>query len=150
MSGGYNMRFEQDHSAAVLAGAAAHVAAAPDVNAQTVDVAGTIERLIRLRRSRASFFSQALFSEPAWEILLVLALAETRYHRLTVSKLCARVDAPATTALRWIKLMTAEGLLVRRDDATDKRRKYIRLSAGAHARMVDYCSSPDAAALASA
>jgi DNA-binding MarR family transcriptional regulator len=82
--------------------------------------------------------------------LLVLALAETRYHRLTVSKLCARVDAPATTALRWIKLMTEAGLLVRSDDATDKRRKYIRLSADAYARMAEYCSSSNVAALAPA
>jgi DNA-binding MarR family transcriptional regulator len=144
------VRFEQNLAAATFAGAATQVAPVPGAHAGTVGIAGTIERLIRLRRSRASFFSEALFSEPAWEILLVLALAETRYHRLTVSKLCARVDAPATTALRWIKLMTEAGLLVRSDDATDKRRKYIRLSADAYARMAEYCSSSNVAALAPA
>jgi DNA-binding MarR family transcriptional regulator len=103
-------------------------------------VAATVERLIALRRKRGSFFSAALFSEPAWEILLVLALADARYHRLTVSKLCERIDAPATTALRWIRLLTENGLIVRSDDVTDKRRKYVRLSDAAYDRMVGYCS----------
>lgn len=117
----------------------------PGVATDAGDIAKLVERLIAMRHGRGSFFPASLFADPAWEILLVLALAEARHHRLTVSKLCDRVEVPATTALRWINNLTETGLLIRRDDATDGRRKYIELSTDAYAKMVEYCSSLDVA-----
>lgn len=105
-----------------------------------------VRGIIRRRRERAKFFPNWLFADPAWEILLALTLAEQRQLRLSVSSLCDRVDVPRTTALRWIASMTEEGLLVRRDDPTDRRRKYVELSPGALASMVEYCfatAAPD-------
>lgn len=113
----------------------------PGVASDAGAIVRLVERLIAARSSRGSFFPGSLFADPAWEILLVLTQSEARHHRLTVSKVCDRIEAPATTALRWINTLTAAGLLVRRDDVTDKRRKYISLSARAYAKMVEYCSS---------
>jgi hypothetical protein len=104
-------------------------------------IAPIIEHLIDVRCRRRSFFPPSLFADPAWEILLAVTLAEARHYRLTVSKLCDLVDVPATTALRWITTLTEAGLLLRYDDTTDKRRKFIEPSAAAYARMVEYCSS---------
>ena len=99
-----------------------------------------VEDIIARRRDRLAFFPERLFADPAWEILLALTLAESRQCRLTVSNLCDCVAAPATTALRWISLMTDQGFLVRRDDPTDRRRKFIELSADSRAKMNGYCS----------
>jgi DNA-binding MarR family transcriptional regulator len=104
-----------------------------------------LERLIAERRHRASFLPGGLFSDPAWDILLAMALADARQQRLTISNLSDRVDAPPTTSLRWIVNLTEAGLLVRFNDATDKRRKYLELSLDTRARMAAYCSALAAA-----
>ena len=100
-----------------------------------------LQQLIAERRRRSAHFNANLFSDPAWDILLVLALADTRQQRLTVTKLCRRIDTPMTTALRWIGTLTEQGHVLRRDDVTDKRRKYIELSPGASAAMRHYCTA---------
>ena len=111
---------------------------APSVH-QQANVAHIAKALLADRRARSSYFSDTLFADPAWDILLILTVAESRYRRLSVSQLCERVDVPATTALRWINALADQALLVRRDDHTDRRRKYIELSRDAYGRMVDYC-----------
>jgi hypothetical protein len=122
----------------------------PGVPADANLIAQLVEGVIIARSRRSFYFQATLFADPAWDILLVLTLSEARHHRLTVSKLCDRVEAPATTALRWITTLTDAGLLVRRNDPTDKRRKYIELSSDAYAKMVEYCSSFNAATLLAA
>lgn len=102
-----------------------------------------IKKLINERRKRYTYFPGELFADPAWDILLVLTLAEARYQRLTVTRICERVDVPPTTTLRWLNKLTEEGLLVRRDDLHDRRRKYIELSPTASSLMVAYCSTAD-------
>ena len=47
---------------------------------------------------------------------------------MAVSSLCIASAVPATTALRWIKTLTDNGLFVRRADPTDGRRVFIELS----------------------
>lgn len=102
------------------------------------------KKLISERRKRYSYFSADLFADPAWDILLVVTLAEARQQRLTVSRICERVDAPTTTTLRWLNKLTDEGLLVRREDVLDRRRKYIELSPVASSLMTDYCATSEA------
>lgn len=103
----------------------------------------TVSKIISARRNRSLHFPAGIFSDPAWDILLQLTLAESRCVRLTTSSLCDAIDAPTTTALRWIGLLADEGLVVRHDDVNDKRRTYIELSSDAFASMNDYCSTAD-------
>lgn len=98
--------------------------------------------MIADRRRRYDHFDKRLFADPAWDILLAMTVAECRQQRVTISQLCGRIDAPMTTALRWITSMTDAGLLVRRDDLTDKRRKFIELSPQALSEMIRYCAPP--------
>jgi DNA-binding MarR family transcriptional regulator len=104
-----------------------------------------LERLVAERRCRGSFLPEQLFADPAWDILLALALSEARQQRFSISRLCERVDLPATTVLRWITTLVEAGLLVRLDDVNDKRRKYLELSSHARAKMLGYCSTLGAA-----
>ena len=116
-----------------------HVPAVPEPQL----VERVIKKLISERRKRYSYFPAELFADPAWDILLVVALAEARQQRLTISRICERVDAPTTTTLRWLSKLTDEGLLARREDVLDRRRKYMELSPAASSLMTAYCSTSE-------
>jgi DNA-binding MarR family transcriptional regulator len=94
----------------------------PDVDSETV------RAVIRARRLRSRFFSEELFADPAWDMLLDLLQAEIAQLRVPVSSLCIAAAVPATTALRWIKTMTEQGLFVRRADPHDGRRVFVELA----------------------
>lgn len=61
-------------------------------------------------------------------MLLDLLQAEIAQLRVSISSLCLAAAVPATTALRWIKTMTEQGLFVRRADPYDRRRVYVELA----------------------
>ena len=97
-----------------------------------------VRSAIRARRLRARFFTEDLFADPAWDMLLDLLQAELAEHRVPVSSLCIAAAVPATTALRWVKSMTDSGLFVRRADPHDGRRVFVELSPAASAAMRAY------------
>lgn len=97
-----------------------------------------VRKLIRLRRAREQFFSAELFADPAWDMMLDLYAARLERNRVAVSSLCIAAAVPATTALRWIKSLTAAGLFERQDDLHDKRRIFVTLSDGALSAMHNY------------
>ena len=102
-------------------------------------VRGEVVRdVIRARRLRARFFDEELFADPAWDMLLDLLQAEIAQHRVPVSSLCIAAAVPATTALRWIKTMTDNGLFNRRADPHDGRRVFIELSPAASLALRRY------------
>ena len=107
-------------------------AAPPAVEAETV------RAVIRARRLRSRFFSEELFADPAWDMLLDLLQAEIAQLRVPVSSLCIAAAVPATTALRWIKTMTEQGLFVRRADPHDGRRVFVELAPSASDAMRRY------------
>lgn len=94
----------------------------PDVSADTV------RTVIRARRLRSRFFTEELFADPAWDMLLDLLQAEIAQLRVPVSSLCIAASVPATTALRWLKTMTEQGLFLRRADPHDGRRVFVELA----------------------
>jgi len=105
---------------------------APAVDAEAV------RAIIRARRLRSRFFSEELFADPAWDMLLDLLQAEIAQLRVPVSSLCIAASVPATTALRWIKTMTEQGLFVRRADPHDGRRVFVELAPAASDAMRRY------------
>lgn len=99
---------------------------------------GYVRSIIRARRLRDQFFRGELFADPAFDILLDLYAARLDDTRVAVSSLCIAAAVPATTALRWIKHLTDQGLLVRAADPQDGRRVYIGLSDDAARAMGRY------------
>ena len=61
-------------------------------------------------------------------MLLDLLQAEISQLRVPVSSLCIAAAVPATTALRWLKTLVQEGVLVRRADPHDGRRVFVELA----------------------
>jgi DNA-binding MarR family transcriptional regulator len=96
------------------------------------------EDIYRERQRRRDFFSDDLFGEPAWDMLLDLYIAEKRNRRVSVTAACLGANAPGTTALRWLQQLEERGLAVRDADPKDARRSFVRLSEEGYARMTDY------------
>ena len=87
-----------------------------------------IRKIIRQRKLRAAFFDATLFADPAWDMLLDLAAATRENVKVSTSSLCIAANVPATTALRWISVMSDAGLLEKIEDTTDRRRNFVVLS----------------------
>jgi DNA-binding MarR family transcriptional regulator len=94
----------------------------PEVSAESV------RAVIRARRLRNRYFSEELFADPAWDMLLDLLQAEISHLRVPVSSLCIAAAVPATTALRWLKTLVQQGIFVRRADPHDGRRVFVELA----------------------
>ncbi len=109
-----------------------------------------LSRIIQARRLRQKFFPAHLFSDPAWDILLTLALAQLKQHRVTVTNLCAGSAAPHTTALRYIQAMVDEGLIERLGDPLDGRRKFVSLSESGSKQMTCFLNMHPASYLKAA
>jgi hypothetical protein len=110
-------------------------AAGDDIPQVSID---TVRTVIRARRLRGRYFAEDLFADPAWDMLLDLLQAEIAQLRVPVSSLCIAAAVPATTALRWLKSMTEQGLFVRRADPHDARRVFVELAPQTSASMRRY------------
>ncbi len=110
----------------------------PPAPGRVTVTAAELRGTIRSRRLREAEFGAGWFEDPAWDILLDLFAAELEEVQVSVSSLCIAAAVAPTTALRWITRMTAAGLLVRRNDARDRRRAFMHLSDRARAGMIRY------------
>lgn len=90
---------------------------------------------LRERSRRAAHFPDALFGEPAWDILLDLYVHACKGQDVSVSSACLAAQVPPTTGLRWVGLLEAEGLIARRPSQTDRRTVILDLTADGRARI---------------
>jgi hypothetical protein len=92
-----------------------------------------------LRRQRAAIFgSSDLFGEPAWDILLDLYIAQAEGKPVSVSSACIGSASPPTTGLRWLAVLTEQGLIARTADEQDQRRILVHLTARGLAAMEQF------------
>lgn len=96
------------------ASAARHLAVAREVYAE--------------RRRRHKFLPADLFGEPTWDILLDLYIALREERRVPTTSACIGAHVPPTTALRWLRILEARGLVEREDDGRDGRRTFVCLT----------------------
>lgn len=107
-----------------------------------------LEKIARNRRKRSDHFGTGLFADPAWDMIIDLAIAKARYARVSVTSLCIASGVPSTTALRWIGILIEQGLFQREDDATDKRRAFISLTDGGVRKVAKYFNEMESNSLA--
>lgn len=100
-----------------------------------------VRAMIRARRLRDHYFPSELFADPALDMLLDLTAARLERRQVAVSSLCIASAVPPTTALRWIKTLTDEGLFVRIADPRDGRRVFIELDDPAADGMLGYLAA---------
>ncbi|PTR12190.1 DNA-binding MarR family transcriptional regulator [Novosphingobium sp. GV055] len=89
------------------------------------------------RRRRERFLAADLFGEPTWDILLDLFIAAAEARRVPTTSACIGANVPPTTALRWLRILEARGLVEREDDGRDGRRTFVCLTARGLAAMTD-------------
>ena len=90
------------------------------------------------RQQRDRIFGENLFSDPAWDLLLLLFVAQEEGRHVTISTLCSEAPVPASTAHRWVLVLLEQGLLTRSSDAQDSRLRYISLTAESHEALRCY------------
>lgn len=73
----------------------------------------------RMRRARDHVLPRELTGEPAWDMLLALYSEEPA--KITLSSICYGSGVPQTTALRWISMLEAKGLVERIEHPKDVR-----------------------------
>ena len=78
------------------------------------EMEAAVSQLIQAQHARMDYFSPDLFSDPAWEILLILFQAHLRGEGLTSSTLGDAISLPRSTADRWTKVLEQKGLVRRR------------------------------------
>jgi hypothetical protein len=89
------------------------------------------------RRIRDTALGAELFADPMWDLMLELYASAADGEKVSVSRACSASRAPSSSALRYIKEMTAKGLVVRDECRSDARRVYVRLSDKARGAMTD-------------
>lgn len=95
-----------------------------------------------VRRRRTTIFdNNELFGEPAWDILLDLYIANVEDKSVSVSSACIGSAAPPTTGLRWLGVLSEQGLIAREHDPEDQRRVLVRLTEKGLCAMDEYFAS---------
>lgn len=94
--------------------------------------------MLNSRRLITRYFDPDLFADPALDILLDLYAAAVEGKKVGTSSACIAAAVPSTTALRWIARLKAMKLIEDQPDPTDGRRKWLTLTAAAHAQMTAY------------
>ncbi|CCW16537.1 hypothetical protein EBBID32_8730 [Sphingobium indicum BiD32] len=93
---------------------------------------------LKARGLRDDMFGPGLFSDPAWDILLDLYIAEAKDEHVQITSLAIAARVPHSTAIRWAGNMTRSGLLERQKDPRDARRIHISLSPRARVLLQEY------------
>lgn len=107
----------------------------PDISSADRRRAAFIRVLMAFRRQRDSVFPQAAGTDANWLILVELYLAAIEQRRESISSLCVASGAPSTTALRYIKSLNEQGIVVRDPDPEDGRRVFVSMQPDSVERM---------------
>ncbi len=111
--------------------------------AQSSTLATRIHRILKLRSSRNAIFNDALFADPAWDMLLNLYISRLEGRPEAVSSICIASGVPSTTAIRWIKLLEHQGWVYRSPDPADGRRWFLALTGKAETAMERFFAQPE-------
>jgi len=102
--------------------------------AECIEIA---EQLYSMRRYRDRMFGpEHRFGEAAWDILLDLFIMEARGRAIHVTSACIASAVPQSTALRCIRELEGDGLIVRDLDRSDARKSLLRLTDEGMRRMI--------------
>jgi len=104
----------------------------------TAAIPDYIRGLLRDAVVRRTIGGGELFGDPAWEMLLDLLLAEFEGRKVSVTSACIASGAPMTTALRLVRRLVEQGILVRYPDESDRRREFLSLSHSVAETLSDY------------
>ena len=85
--------------------------------------------IMETRRIRDAMFPERYFSNPFWDIMLELYLADDAGETYCTSSIGLTSGIPPTTVLRYLSKLESDGFITRTDDRHDARRTLVRLTA---------------------
>lgn len=97
------------------------------------------ERVFMRRQTRAMLFGADLFSDPAWDILLLLFAQSANRTYLPTGEI-SLAGLPQTTALRWLEALERRGLVWRGNHPADELLRPVGLSQHARDLLTAYFS----------
>lgn len=97
--------------------------------------AAFIKTYLRARRDREWQFPKGLFSDPAWDILLDLYVAQSENREVSIWSACQAAAVPETSGMRWLQILESRHLVKREDEMTDQNREWVTLTHDAIAGM---------------
>lgn len=100
--------------------------------------AALARRIHRTRLMGNALMGGRIMSDPKFEMLLELFVAEHEGERRSVSDLCFSADAPQTTGLRHIEKLEQDGFVRREPDPRDRRRWWVEPTGRAIAGVSAY------------
>lgn len=93
------------------------------------------------RKQRERFFDPILFSNPAWDILLNLYVADADGRPVNVLESCTASAVPQGVALRWLGYLQQEEMVIETTSPTHSRQTLVRLSEQARLAISSYLGS---------
>jgi hypothetical protein len=75
-------------------------------------------QLFQLRRCRSKHLNHQLFSEPAWDVLLLLFGEGFGAMSWTAEAFSRATETPVPTMQRWLAIIESEGLIERAEGGT--------------------------------
>lgn len=80
------------------------------------------------RKQRDHYFDPMLFSNPAWDILLNLYVADAEGTPVSVIDSCVASPVPQGVALRWLGYLKQEEMVIETPNSAQPRQTVIRLT----------------------
>jgi hypothetical protein len=105
------------------------------------DLTDFARHILAGRKERDRFFDPMLFSNPAWDILLNLYLADAEGKPVSVIDSCSVSTVPQGVALRWLSYLKQEEMVVEASDPSRPRNTVIRLSDQTRLTIASYLGS---------
>jgi DNA-binding MarR family transcriptional regulator len=99
------------------------------------------KRALFERRQRSEHLTKAIFGEPAWDVLLVLYIADFVGGKQTIGNVASLVDVPVSTVVRWVRQLEREQLATREPHPHDRRMVFVRLGKRGREVLDRYFSS---------
>jgi hypothetical protein len=105
------------------------------------DLTEFARQLLAGRRQRDRYFDPMLFSNPAWDILLDLYVADAEGRPVNVLESCTASIVPQGVALRWLGYLKQEEMVIEMPDPAQPRHTLIRLSDQTRLTISSYLGS---------
>lgn len=94
-----------------------------------------------LNKLRSNLFPTIEFSDPYWEIFVLLLEAQLMNRPIAISAVCYSISGSNSAALRRIYDLEEQGMIYRIPDETDRRRVYLRLATQASDALCNFFTS---------
>jgi len=105
------------------------------------DLTDFARQILAGRRQRDNYFDPLLFSNPAWDLLLNLFVAQAEGRRPNSLESCLAASMPHSVAVRWMAYLKQEDMVVERPNAVGEGLGSIQLSDHARTAIAAYLSS---------